>query len=301
MQFYPSDWLTDLAVRSVSPAARGLWFDLLCIMWTSPHRGELRMPNGCPMDAQTMARVTGVHEHELGMHLAELEKAAVFSRCDDGAIYNRRMSREWACQRAKSEHGRKGADARWRDAQNAPSTPTSPSAPTSKDKDCASPDGSACPPTPKRSLKTPDTDAILTWFYGLWSRVNAGKPYPRSAETYPKACKAAARLLNDKPTDKPLAAWLAELEPAALSALRGEFVAAAPGGLAVYVAKRGSYVETNRKRSNPGAARQSNDPARRANAADCAKPKIRQHGPDYRCGGMPASDPTCQACEILRR
>lgn len=41
MQFYTGDWLKDPSIRRLSPAARGLWFDMLCFMWESPRRGFL--------------------------------------------------------------------------------------------------------------------------------------------------------------------------------------------------------------------------------------------------------------------
>lgn len=41
MQFYTGDWLKDQSIRKLSPAARGLWFDMLCFMWDSPRRGYL--------------------------------------------------------------------------------------------------------------------------------------------------------------------------------------------------------------------------------------------------------------------
>lgn len=40
-QFYPGDWLKDPCLRRCSLAARGLWIDLLCLMWESQPRGVL--------------------------------------------------------------------------------------------------------------------------------------------------------------------------------------------------------------------------------------------------------------------
>jgi len=43
--FYPKDWLTDTALRRVGSSAKGLWIDLLCIMWVDePVRGKISCP-----------------------------------------------------------------------------------------------------------------------------------------------------------------------------------------------------------------------------------------------------------------
>ncbi len=38
-QFYPGDWMKDPALRSVSLEARGLWMDMLCLLFESVRRG----------------------------------------------------------------------------------------------------------------------------------------------------------------------------------------------------------------------------------------------------------------------
>lgn len=44
-QFYPADWSTDLALRRCSPAARGIWMDVLCALHKSDDAyGILRWP-----------------------------------------------------------------------------------------------------------------------------------------------------------------------------------------------------------------------------------------------------------------
>lgn len=41
-QFYPGDWLKDTALRLCSPAARGIWMDMLCLLHECPQRGVFR-------------------------------------------------------------------------------------------------------------------------------------------------------------------------------------------------------------------------------------------------------------------
>lgn len=42
-QFYPADWRNDLALRSCSPAARGVWMDIICLLHTAAEYGVFRM------------------------------------------------------------------------------------------------------------------------------------------------------------------------------------------------------------------------------------------------------------------
>ena len=37
-QFYPGDWMKDPGLRSVSLEARGLWIDMLCLLFESGRR-----------------------------------------------------------------------------------------------------------------------------------------------------------------------------------------------------------------------------------------------------------------------
>ena len=43
-QFYPGDWRKDANLRRCSPAARGVWMDILCVMHDSEEYGVLRWP-----------------------------------------------------------------------------------------------------------------------------------------------------------------------------------------------------------------------------------------------------------------
>lgn len=42
MQWYPGDWIQD--TRHLSPAAKGVWIDLINFMWLAPTRGTYRKP-----------------------------------------------------------------------------------------------------------------------------------------------------------------------------------------------------------------------------------------------------------------
>ena len=93
IQFYPGDWLHDTALRRVSPVARALWMDMLCLMHAGEPYGHLAT-GGEAFTPSELARATGMTPSEVGRGLSELERAAVFSRTADGTIFSRRMIRD---------------------------------------------------------------------------------------------------------------------------------------------------------------------------------------------------------------
>ena len=116
-QFYWGDWQRDTGVRLVSLAARGLWFDMLCIMHRGQPRGHLTTPHGKSITPIELARMVGAPASQVKALLKELGDAGVYSTADDGTLYNRRMVRDTSAREAylaeQSEKGRRGAAARW--------------------------------------------------------------------------------------------------------------------------------------------------------------------------------------------
>ena len=94
MQFYPSDWLSDPALRSCSIAAKGLWIELLCLMWNSPERGVLRTVSGHKMDPKRISKSVGLRTFQCQKLITELHENGVLSLTEDGAICSRRMLRD---------------------------------------------------------------------------------------------------------------------------------------------------------------------------------------------------------------
>ena len=111
MPFFVNDWLGDDALRACAPASRGIWIDMLAIMWKSPTRGVLLKANGRIHTSKTLAKRLGDPVADIEAALAELEDEEVYSRRDDGAIYCRRMWREWDLTQKRAAAGRKGGKA----------------------------------------------------------------------------------------------------------------------------------------------------------------------------------------------
>ena len=120
-QFYPDDWLKEPALRLCSLEAKGLWWDMVCLMWFGQPRGTLTV-NGKPLDSKGLAKIEGESVEKIERLLIELETNNIFSRLPDGTIYCRRMHRE--CQKkghlskVRSKAGRKGAAKRWQNHGN---------------------------------------------------------------------------------------------------------------------------------------------------------------------------------------
>lgn len=110
-QFYPADWLRDPALRSVTSGARGLWIDMLCLMWDCVPRGYLQTMSGKPFTAEMICRMSGnISKDEVDRWLAELEDSGVLSRSTSGVFYSRRMVRDEHKRTLCQEAGKLGGN-----------------------------------------------------------------------------------------------------------------------------------------------------------------------------------------------
>ena len=112
MQFYPSDWLADCQILSLS--ARGAWQTIICKAWNPSCRGvvALSLPSmgrllGCPIG----------EAREVLQELKELDIAGVDFEGDQVTVTCRRVAREWEKTAEKHqkavESGKRGAEKRW--------------------------------------------------------------------------------------------------------------------------------------------------------------------------------------------
>lgn len=87
-QFYPADWRKDANLRRCSPAARGVWMDVLCVLHDSDEYGIVRWP------LKELASAAGASL----AHLKELVDKRVLKGSDRGAaeglIYTPRSGRK---------------------------------------------------------------------------------------------------------------------------------------------------------------------------------------------------------------
>src|ERR1700680_3225500 len=94
--FYPGDWQKDPLLRVCSKGAKGVWIDMLCLMFEAPNRGVLAFADGKPWSDQQIAEAIGGNTTSNLEYFAELIGNGVCHRDKKGAIFSRRMSRDEA-------------------------------------------------------------------------------------------------------------------------------------------------------------------------------------------------------------
>lgn len=132
-QFYPTDWLKDLSVQSLSFEQKGVWIDLLCIMHLSEERGKL-IANSLPIPCRILARMIGIDVRKLQNILHVLVKQKVAYIDANGVIYNKRMVKDEALMNIRREAGSKGGNPKLvKQEVNQKTTPSSSSSSSSSD------------------------------------------------------------------------------------------------------------------------------------------------------------------------
>ena len=108
-QFYPADWRKDPRLSSVSKSAKGLWMDMLCLMFESEKRGYLQVNGKAPTEEQ-LARMTNCTTAELSQWFSELKEAGVFSQTRDSIVLSRRMVRDEDIRKKREVAGKLGGN-----------------------------------------------------------------------------------------------------------------------------------------------------------------------------------------------
>lgn len=109
MKFFPSDWRADPAVQSCSMAARGLWFEMLCLMHGT---GGFLTLNGRPMTARQLATLVGATDGDIEIWFSELDEAGVFDRDQRGVVFSRRILRDREKAEKDKDNGKRGGNPR---------------------------------------------------------------------------------------------------------------------------------------------------------------------------------------------
>jgi hypothetical protein len=105
--FYPGDWQKDPCLRRCSKAAKGVWMDMLCLLFECPVRGVFVDASGKPWSDEELAEAIGGDIGANLGHIAELVSKGVAQRDTRGAIFSRRMVRDEQNRRAATERKRK--------------------------------------------------------------------------------------------------------------------------------------------------------------------------------------------------
>jgi hypothetical protein len=118
-RWYFNDWENEDGLMLCSMPAQGLWMRMLCLMARATRPGYLEV-DGKAVSASELARRTKAPKTGVSRWLRELEQYGVFSRDQDGAIFNRRMVRE---NGNGATHKTKGAPPKKTDRERDPNQP----------------------------------------------------------------------------------------------------------------------------------------------------------------------------------
>ncbi len=108
-KFYPSDWLGDLELRSVSLEARGLYIDMICFMHNADPYGYFVVTHESPTECLA-SRLLGVHMLTFRKCLKELLESGVLKRDEKGRVFSKRMRSDREKLEIAREHGRRGGN-----------------------------------------------------------------------------------------------------------------------------------------------------------------------------------------------
>ena len=110
MQWYPGDWRKDPGIQSLGYFERGVWFEMLNLMFESEERGVLIL-NGRPMGEDALARLLGLDKQILTTTLTTLLDYGVARRREtDQAIYNKRMVEDQKLRNIRAQAGKLGGN-----------------------------------------------------------------------------------------------------------------------------------------------------------------------------------------------
>lgn len=127
-QIYPADILRSEDLRKCTWATRGIWWDILCLMWFAEEQGKITGTK------EELCRLVGCTVKELEMFLFEASnrKFANVTFCNKNVtIVNRRMHREFIARKATknrvSQHRQKQGQKVKRSCNKDVTTPSSSS------------------------------------------------------------------------------------------------------------------------------------------------------------------------------
>ncbi len=166
-QFYPGDWMKDPNLRRCSHAAKGVWVDMLCLMWESEERGVLVTAGRAWTDEEVCWAVGGDSAVALA-GLAELTLKGVVNRRSDGAIYSKRMVRDEHKRTLCRDAGKRGGNPILTSTLKGSLNPTlkrkSKGALTPSSSSSSSSSDIICADAPQPRFRKPLVEELREWF-----------------------------------------------------------------------------------------------------------------------------------------
>ena len=110
IQFYPGDWRKDPGIQALTYEERGVWFEMLLIMFESSERGFLVL-NGQKMPDEALARMLGLLNQEVNQIVSKLIAYGVAKVEDEtGIIFCSRMVKDEVLRKTRSKAGKLGGN-----------------------------------------------------------------------------------------------------------------------------------------------------------------------------------------------
>lgn len=108
-QFYAGDWLTDPSLRMCSFETRGVWIDLLSIMFLSDEIGVLKIGNRV-LDHNDVRKLVGISHKRFKNVWYELTNLGIL-KCDEfGRYFSKRMVGDERIRQIRRDVGRLGGN-----------------------------------------------------------------------------------------------------------------------------------------------------------------------------------------------
>lgn len=104
-----SDWAGDPAVRSLTPAERGLWIDLICLASDGVPQGFVSDARGDPVAIEEIARFANCSVAEASSLIDGILRKGAASRDRSGRLFCRRTVRDYELSVKRRRAGHLGA------------------------------------------------------------------------------------------------------------------------------------------------------------------------------------------------
>ena len=110
LAFYPGDWWKDPGVKMLNHEEKGVWFEMLLLMFDSKDRGKLLI-NDIPMDDEMISRALNLDNQKFKVVLKQLLNFGVASQeKETGVVFSRRMVRDEEISKIRQECGKLGGN-----------------------------------------------------------------------------------------------------------------------------------------------------------------------------------------------
>lgn len=106
--FYVGDWSKDPAVKCANVMQKGIWFELILILWECPKRGYLAKRSGKPYTEDEVCRMIGITLDEW----QEWQELELHSVTPEGVIYSEWIAEHQRISELRKQAGSKGGSSK---------------------------------------------------------------------------------------------------------------------------------------------------------------------------------------------